>query len=268
MPHVVLVDGPNLLYGLRAFHRGERNLGDALRGLKTYFGTVSRAVIFIDTKLAQRPAIMHDIATSGFETRLVPTGLDMALAAELSMTARSAKRIVLVSGDGDFATPVAAAMREGVAVTIVALTPRLSHQLAATGAEVIDVIEMLVAATKPGHTQVARSDIDPEDAEFLRSVSGQSIRTLRAIEAGVTLERELRRLCSKHGIELSESAGISVMNDALIKNNAYPKLTHKKIAVWAEIRNNAAHGLPPQYTNRDVEQMEDGVREFIRSQSA
>jgi uncharacterized protein (TIGR00288 family) len=268
MPYAILVDGPNLLHGLRAFHRGERNLGDALRGLKAYFGEVSRAVIFIDTRMAQRPAVMHDIATSGFETRLVQRDLDMSLAAELQEIAHATKRIVLVSGDAGFAAPVTNATRQGARVTVVALTPALSQQLAATGAEIIDIIEMLVAATKPGQTQVARRDIDADDAEFLRSVSAQSVRTLRAIEAGVTLERELRRLCLRHGIVVAESAGISVMNDALVKHNVYSKLMHKKISVWAEIRNNAAHGLPPQYTTVDINQMEDGVREFIQNHSA
>jgi len=268
MPYAILVDGPNLLHGLRAFHRGERNLGDALRGLKAYFDGVLHAVIFIDSRMAQRPAVMHDIATSGFQTRLVQADLDMILADELRETARTTKRIVLVSGDAGFAAPVVTAMRQGARVIVVALTPALSQQLAATGAEIIDIIEMLVAATKPGHTQVARTDIDPEDAEFLRSVSAQSVRTLRAIEAGVTLERELRRLCAKHGIAVAGSAGISAMNDALLKQNIYSKLTHRKINVWAEIRNNAAHGLPPQYTNVDVSQMEDGVREFIQNHSS
>lgn len=267
MPYAILVDGPNLMHGLRAFHRGERNLGNALRGLKAYFAGVSRAIIFIDPRMAQRPAVMHDIATSGFQARLIQRDLDLSLADELRETARATKTIVLVSGDAGFAAPVVTAIRQGARVTVVALTPALSHQLAATGAEIIDIIEMLVAATKPGETQVARGDIDPEDADFLRSVSAQSVRTLRAIEAGVTLERELRCLCSKHGIAVAGLAGISVMNDALVKHNIYSKLMHKKISVWAEIRNNAAHGLPPQYTNVDVSQMQDGVREFIQNYS-
>jgi uncharacterized protein (TIGR00288 family) len=268
MPYAILVDGPNLLYGLRAFHRGARNLGDALRGLKTHFGAVSRAVMFVDTDLARRPSIMRDIATNGFEARLVPAGLDLALAAEIGEVAQTTKQIALVSSDADFAVPVSAALRNGAAVTVVALTPRLSQQLAATGAEVIDIIEMLVAASRPGEIRIARPDIDPEDAAFLRSVSPQAVRTLRAIQAGVTLESELRRLCAKHGIRVPHAAGISVMNDALLKQGIYPKLTHKKVSVWAEIRNNAAHGLPPQYTNLDIRHMEDGVREFIRTHSS
>lgn len=264
----ILVDGPNLLHGLRAFNRGERNLGDALRGLHNYFDAVSRAVIYIDQKLAQRPAIIRDIQAGGFEARLVASNLDTALSIELIDLSHANDHIVLVSGDADFATPVANVLRAGVAVTVVTLTPTLSRQLAATGATIIDIIEMLVAAERPGTIQIARDDMEHEDVDFLRKVSPQSLRTLRAIEAGVGLERELRRLCLLRGIALQATAGIGLMNDALLKQGIYSKLLHRKIAVWAEIRNNAAHGLPAHYTSADLRQMEEGVRELVRMKLA
>ncbi|MGB5932758.1 MAG: DUF4145 domain-containing protein [Anaerolineae bacterium] len=85
------------------------------------------------------------------------------------------------------------------------------------------------------------------------------------------LESSLRKMCKKHGVDVADGTGtmitdtatIAPLNDALYKGKVYPKLVHKKIIVWADVRNNAAHGHYDQYTQSDVEDMDKWVRSFV-----
>ena len=92
-----------------------------------------------------------------------------------------------------------------------------------------------------------------------------------AVLIGSVLESTLRKMCKKHGVDVTDKTGaiitdtatIAPLNDALYKGKVYSKLVHKQIIVWADVRNNAAHGHYDQYKQSDVEDMAKGVRSFV-----
>lgn len=92
-----------------------------------------------------------------------------------------------------------------------------------------------------------------------------------AVLAGGVLERHLRSLCAHRGIALVKSNGkhkmINDMNDELSKAGAYNALMKKKVTVWADLRNNAAHGNTTAYTASDVEAFLRDVSDFCARMS-
>jgi len=92
-----------------------------------------------------------------------------------------------------------------------------------------------------------------------------------AVLIGSVLESTLRKMCVKHGVDVTDKTGaiitdtatVAPLNDALYKAQVYSKLVYKQIIVWADLRNNAAHGHYDQYTESDVEDMDKWVRSFI-----
>lgn len=97
-----------------------------------------------------------------------------------------------------------------------------------------------------------------------------------AVLIGSVLESTLRKMCKKHGVDVTDKTGaiitdtatIAPLNDALYKGKVYSKLVHKQIIVWADVRNNAAHGHYDRYTQSDVEDMDKWVRSFVTEQLA
>ena len=92
-----------------------------------------------------------------------------------------------------------------------------------------------------------------------------------AVLIGSVLESSLRKMCRKHGFDITDNTGavitdtatIAPLNDALYRGEVYSKLVHKQITAWADLRNNAAHGHYDQYTKSDVEDMDKWVRSFV-----
>lgn len=92
-----------------------------------------------------------------------------------------------------------------------------------------------------------------------------------AVLIGSVLESSLRKMCRKHGVDvtdktgaiITDSATIAPLNDELYKAQVYSKLVYKQIIAWADLRNNAAHGHYDQYTQSDVEDMDKWVRSFM-----
>jgi len=88
-----------------------------------------------------------------------------------------------------------------------------------------------------------------------------------AVLAGGTLEEHLRKLCQKHGVSTTTVQGrpkqASVMNDDLMKQSVYQQPMWRKVQSWLDIRNDAAHAKYGNYAQTGVEQMIDGIRDFI-----
>lgn len=88
-----------------------------------------------------------------------------------------------------------------------------------------------------------------------------------AVLAGGTLEEHLRQLCQKHGVSTTTVQGrpkqASVMNDDLKNLPVYQQPLWRKVQSWLDIRNDAAHAKYGNYAQTDVEQMIDGIRDFI-----
>lgn len=95
-----------------------------------------------------------------------------------------------------------------------------------------------------------------------------------AVVAGAALEEHLRQLAAKQGVALSrpgkrgsEPKKASELNDELHKAQAYTQVDWRRVQVWLDLRNEAAHGKPEfqQRTEQDIRPMIDGVRALIAS---
>lgn len=100
-------------------------------------------------------------------------------------------------------------------------------------------------------------DSELEQAEELLS-NGYS--TAASVITGVVLETALRELCDKKTLAHGK---LDKMNADLAKAGVYNKLVQKQITAWADIRNNAAHGKPDEFTEEDVTSMIRGVNQFL-----
>jgi len=91
-----------------------------------------------------------------------------------------------------------------------------------------------------------------------------------AVLAGGVLEEHFRKLCQRNNIP-TESLGkrglephrMATLIVDLRKANVYNQITWRKHEGWIDIRNSAAHRKYGDYTRADVEQMIDGLRDFI-----
>ncbi len=58
------------------------------------------------------------------------------------------------------------------------------------------------------------------------------------------------------------------MNEDLAKAGVYNKLVQKKVQVWADVRNNAAHGHCDQYEPADVQDTIRDIETFVSERLA
>lgn len=111
-----------------------------------------------------------------------------------------------------------------------------------------------------------------EMAEYLLT---EGFKDAAAVIAGSTLEAHLRQLCIKHSVDIEltlpdgskRAKRASRMNDDLAKV-AYSTFDQKQVAAWLDLRNSAAHGKYEAYTDRQVEQFVEWLRDFIRRNPA
>jgi len=88
-----------------------------------------------------------------------------------------------------------------------------------------------------------------------------------AVIIGGVLEEHIRKMCLKSGLPINNDKGfpknIDLLNSDLEKQGSYNKLQQKQITAWLGIRNSAAHGKTTEYTQNQVENMLNGIRDFI-----
>lgn len=91
-----------------------------------------------------------------------------------------------------------------------------------------------------------------------------------AVVTGSVLEEHLRQLSLKNSLPVEDDRdGDPVprktdrLNAELAKAEAYSKLDQKLVTAWLDLRNNAAHGKYETYTSDQVNQMIQGVIEFM-----
>jgi hypothetical protein len=81
-----------------------------------------------------------------------------------------------------------------------------------------------------------------------------------AVIAGIVLETTLRELCNRNSIT---SGKMDRMNADLAKKGTYNLLMQKRITTLAQLRNDAAHGKPDQFTDTDVRVMIADIERFL-----
>ena len=80
---------------------------------------------------------------------------------------------------------------------------------------------------------------------------------------GAVLEDGLRKIATKKGIKVKSSDDLHSLNDKCANGGVYNRLMQKKIKVWIDIRNKADHGQFNEYSEKDVQEMLKGVRDFL-----
>ena len=91
-----------------------------------------------------------------------------------------------------------------------------------------------------------------------------------AVLAGATLEKHLRDLCvdSKPPIPIAKPSGkrkcMNDLIDDLRRQDVFDETYAKQLRAWTAIRNDAAHGNVANFDRKQVEQMIDGIGEFLK----
>lgn len=84
-----------------------------------------------------------------------------------------------------------------------------------------------------------------------------------AVVTGAVIEDGLRRIASQRNIPVKKSDDLSALNHKLADAQIYNRLTQKKLQVWNDIRNNAAHGNFGEYKAEDVKDMIPKAESFL-----
>jgi len=108
-----------------------------------------------------------------------------------------------------------------------------------------------------------------EMAEYL--LREGNYREAAAVLAGGVLEQHIRQLSDKHGTgtTFTDRAGnikpksVDTMNNDLQKAGVFDKNIWKQVTAWYGIRNSAAHAKHTEYDQKQVEQMVEGLRNFL-----
>jgi uncharacterized LabA/DUF88 family protein len=271
---VVLVDGPYLVANLRVLPMATVDFAKFMSFLKERYRPLLKAVFYVATQPGNERqgrfiTLLRDI---GYQVRTfdiqqhgdtrVGRGLDVQLAVDILQWAESCDRVVLVSGDADFVPAMLTLPHKGVVGELLAFRASLSSELRRSVHNFVDLLELLpdiLLDQRKGKKMKAdpSPDIKPLDPD-------EALIT-RAALAGIKLERKLRALCSAKGHTTNVPEGLDALNNRLARDGTYDKLTKKKIIVWAEIRNKAAHGLPPNYTSHEIELMEKGIEQLLKT---
>ena len=92
-----------------------------------------------------------------------------------------------------------------------------------------------------------------------------------AVIIGSSLENHLKQLCQKHSIPTTflninqqpKPQKADILNSELKKAKVYQLLDQKQVTAWLGLRNDAAHGNYSNYTKEQVQQMHNGVLNFV-----
>lgn len=282
MKSVVLVDGPYLNFTLRGL-KVRLDYAKLMQFFKTRYAPVLKVLFYTgeDPGSDRQRRFLTVLQDLGYEIRsrpiqkvgdaLVLKGLDVELAVDMMIWADSCDRIVLLSGDADFTPSVAALAKKGVIAEVLAFRALLARPLQRASQEFTDLTDVIADLTlqpKSAEAQPEAKALPNEGALWhLKGVEPERIKDLRAAWNGILLERTLRHLCRKHGLNPASDDSLDALNNRLAKAGVYDKLTQKKIIVWGEIRNKAVRGHFDQYTEQDVDELESWVANFISAHS-
>lgn len=84
------------------------------------------------------------------------------------------------------------------------------------------------------------------------------------VVAGVVLEKHLKNICDKHGINITKKEpGISDFNDKLKEEKVIDTPTWRKIQLMGDLRNLCAHNKGVDPTQQQVKELLDGTKNII-----
>jgi len=118
------------------------------------------------------------------------------------------------------------------------------------------------------------SEIFADFMEMSKNLLDQSYKDAAAVMIGGVLEEHLRQLCSKNDIPIETENSDKIrprnadsLNSDLNKREVYNTLDSKSVVSWLGLRNDAAHGHYGAYTKGQVDNMYNGVMEFLKRNS-
>ncbi len=117
---------------------------------------------------------------------------------------------------------------------------------------------------------IVSAEIFSDFLEMAGYLLSEGYKDAAAVMIGSVLEEHLRKLCEKHSIPLIEITKngknkpkkVATLNDELAGKSVY-KDDQKNVTAWWALRNSAAHGKYNKYTEKQVELMHQGVKDFI-----
>jgi hypothetical protein len=108
--------------------------------------------------------------------------------------------------------------------------------------------------------KLTQAEVFDSELEQAKALFDGGYYVAAAVIAGTVLETSLRQMCDENNIE---HGSLNRMNDDLAKSGAYNVLIKKRVTVWADIRNSAAHGKPDNFKQEDVDTMIRNVNSFL-----
>ena len=114
--------------------------------------------------------------------------------------------------------------------------------------------------------ELARTEIFADFLEMGKYYLDEGHKDAAAVIIGGVLENEIRQLCITHSIDIIKPNGkrltIEPMSTNLYTANMYGLRAHKAVSMHAVTRNDAAHGDYGKYTEKEVKEMYDFVKDF------
>jgi len=83
---------------------------------------------------------------------------------------------------------------------------------------------------------------------------------------GAVLEDGLRKIATKHNIQVKNNDDIGSLNTKIADQDIYNRLAQRQIQTWKALRDSADHGKFNEYKAEDVEDVLNGVRRFLTEQ--
>ena len=116
-------------------------------------------------------------------------------------------------------------------------------------------------------TEVVHAQTFSDVLDQAVELNEKSYKDAAAVIAGAALETHLRLLAGKYGVDTTLPSGrpkkADALNADLVKAGAYVTIQQKSVTAWLGIRNAAAHGEYDKYTESQVRQLVDAIRDFI-----
>jgi hypothetical protein len=137
--------------------------------------------------------------------------------------------------------------------------------------ELASVAQGLLEDIEAGYHQtvaeVIHADVFADFLDMASELQTKRYKDAAAVIAGSSLEEHLRKLAEKHKVDTVKSDGqpkkATVLNDNLVKAEAYTRLEARQVDAWQAIRNAAAHGEYEEYDHQQVAALISGVRDFM-----
>lgn len=125
--------------------------------------------------------------------------------------------------------------------------------------------------------ELIRGELFDDFLEMAEHLHNEGYKDAAAVIAGSSLEAHLKQLATKFGIEVQISEEgkqprpkrAEQINQDLYKvAGAYSLLDSKQVTAWLDLRNSAAHGNYTNYSENQVGQFIEWLKDFIAKNSA